>query len=52
MSKEENLNLLSQRDFHSIMNKLNQNDFKIKNIKFLFFKSNLILIGHKNWYNK
>ena len=48
LSKEENLNLLSQRDFHSIMNKLNQNDFKIKNIKFLFFKSNLILIGHKN----
>lgn len=48
LSKEENLNLLSQRDFELIMSRLSQNEFIIKNIKFMFFKSNLILIGCKN----
>ncbi len=48
LSKEENLNLLSQRDFKLIMNRLDHKDFIFKDIKFIFFKSNLILIGHKN----
>ena len=48
LSKEENLNLLSQNDLILIMKKLNHNNFIIKNIKLIFFKSNLILIGNKN----
>ena len=47
LSKEENLNLLSKKDLISIMNKLNQKNFIIKHIKFIFFKSNFILIGKK-----
>ncbi len=47
---EKNLNLLSENDLIFIMKKLNQVDFEIKKINFLFFKSNLILIGKKkNW---
>ena len=44
---EKNLNLLSEKDLVLIMKKLNQVNFKIKKISFLFFKSNLILIGKK-----
>ena len=47
LSKEENLNLLSQSDLVKIMKNLNQSNYEIKNINFLFFKSNLILIGNK-----
>ena len=46
-SDEKNLNLLSENDLVFIMKKLNQVDFEIKKINFLFFKSNLILIGKK-----
>ena len=46
-SEEQNLNLLSEYEFKLIMKKLNQVNFDIKNINFLFFKSNLILIGKK-----
>ena len=48
LSKEENLNLLSYNDLFLIMKKLNHTNFTIKSINFLFFKSNLILIGNKN----
>ncbi len=47
-AEEKNLNLLSEYEFKLIMKKLNQANFDIKNINFLFFKSNLILIGKKN----
>ena len=46
---EKNLNLLSKYDFKSIMRELNQINYQIKYINFLFIKSNLILIGEKNW---
>ena len=48
LSKEENLNLLSYRDLVLIMEKLEQLDYEIKSINFLFFKSNLLLFGKKN----
>jgi len=44
---ENNLNLLSKNDLILIMKKLNQTDYQIKKINFLFFESNLILIGKK-----
>ena len=47
-AKEENLNLLSEKDFKLIMKNLDQYNFRIKNIKFFFIKSNLILIGKKS----
>ncbi len=47
-AEEKNLNLLSEYEFKFIMKKLNQVNFDIKKINFLFFKSNLILIGKKN----
>ena len=46
-AEEKNLNLLSEYEFKLIMKKLNQENFDIQNINFLFFKSNLILIGKK-----
>ena len=45
LSKEENLNLLSNNDLHKIMEKLNHSNFEVKKIDFLFFKSNLLLFG-------
>ena len=48
LSLEENLNLLSKNDFHLFMEKLNFKNYQIKNIKFLFFNSNIILVGNKN----
>ena len=53
-AQEKNLNLLSEDDFKLIMNKLDQVDYSIKNIKFFFIKSNLILVGKKssNFKNK
>ena len=47
-AKEKNLNLLSENDLNLIMKKLNFSNFNIKKIDFLFFKSNLILIGKKD----
>ena len=45
LSKEENLNLLSNNDLQRIMEKLNHFNFEVKKINFLFFKSNLLLFG-------
>ena len=44
---EQNLNLVSEYDLKLIMKKLNQMNYSIKNIRFCFIKSNLILIGEK-----
>jgi len=43
---EENLNLLSKNDLIKLMNDINIK-YKIKYIKFLGFKSNLLLIIEK-----
>ena len=48
LSKEENLNLLSKKDLINIMGKVGISNYKISYINFLFFKSNLVLIGKKN----
>ena len=45
---ENNLNLLSEFDLRSIMEKNNQINYEIKYVNFFFIKSNLILIGEKN----
>ena len=46
-ANEKNLNLLSYNDFNLIMKILGQTNYKIESINFIFFKSNLILIGKK-----
>ena len=46
--QREKFELLSYNDLFLIMKKLNHNNFTIKSINFLLFKSNLILIGNKN----
>ena len=48
LSKEENLNLLSRKNLINIMNEINISNYEIKYIKFLCFKSNLVLIGKKS----
>ena len=48
LSSEENLNLLSRSDLDQFMKKMNFKSYQLKNIKFLFFNSNIILIGSKN----
>ncbi len=48
LAKEANLNLLSKNDLVKIMKKINITNYEIKYINFLFYKSNLILIGQKN----
>lgn len=48
LADEKNLNLLSYNDLVNIMKKLNHNNYEIKNINFLFFKSNLLLFGKIN----
>jgi hypothetical protein len=47
LSKEENLNLLSKKDLIDIMKELKQSKYYFFHIRFLFFKSNIILIGKK-----
>jgi hypothetical protein len=47
-SFEENLNLLSKKDFEFIMRHLGQLDYNIKSINTFFIKSNLILLGKIN----
>jgi hypothetical protein len=47
LSKEKNLNLLTKKDLVNIMKELNQNKYQFFHIRFLFFKSNIILIGKK-----
>lgn len=47
LSKEENLNLLSKEDLVNIMNKVNILNYEMRYINFLFFKSNIVLIGKK-----
>ena len=48
LSLEENLNLLSKKDFKEFMKKLNFQNYELKTVRFLLFNSNLILIGSKN----
>ena len=48
LADEKNLNLLSHYDLVNVMKKLNHNNYEIKNINFLFFKSNLLLFGKTN----
>ncbi len=48
LSLEENLNLLSKNDFVNFMETLNFDNYEIRKINFLFFNSNLIVIGKKN----
>ena len=48
LSDEKNLNLLSSNDLDFIMKKLNQKNYEIKSINFLFFKSNLLLFSKKS----
>lgn len=47
LAKEENLNLLTKKDLKNFMTKLNQKNYLFIHIRFLFFKSNIILIGRK-----
>ena len=47
LAKEENLNLLTQKDLKKFMVILNQKNYLFFHIRFLFFKSNIILIGKK-----
>ena len=47
LSKEENLNLLTKKDLIDIMKELKQSKYHFFHIRFLFFKSNIILIGKK-----
>ncbi len=47
LASEKNLNLLSRNDLESFMKKLEFKNYEIKNINFLFFISNYILIGKK-----
>ena len=46
-SKETNLNLLSENDLNILIRKCNHSNFLIKKTYFLFFKSNLLVIGKK-----
>lgn len=48
LHKEENLNLISTKDFLKICKELKIKNFEIQHIKFYGFKSNLILIIHKS----
>ena len=48
LSKESNLNLLTENDLINICKKNHINNFKIIKIKLFFFVSNLILIMYKN----
>ena len=48
LAKEENLNLLSKSEIISILRKHNNISYELKGINFLFFKSNIIIIGKKN----
>jgi hypothetical protein len=43
-AQEENLNLLSRKDLLAMMDALGHSEYKVKHIRFLGFKSNLILI--------
>ncbi len=47
LSKEENLNLLTKKDMINFMKDLKQEEYLFFHIRFLFFKSNIILIGKK-----
>lgn len=48
LAKEENLNLLSKSEIIRILRKHNNISYELKGINFLFFKSNIIIIGKKN----
>ncbi len=46
-SKEKNLNLLTRNNFIKIFKQINFHNYKIIDIRLMFFKSNLIIIGSK-----
>jgi hypothetical protein len=46
-AREENLNLMCKKDLVAMMNKIGHAGYKIKHIRFLGFKSNLLLIIRK-----
>jgi len=48
LSKEENLNLLNTSNLISMMKNFKNIEYKIMHVKFLLFKSNIILIGKNN----
>jgi hypothetical protein len=48
LSKEQNLNLLTKNDLIDFMEKLRHKKYFLFHIRFLLFKSNIILIGKKN----
>jgi hypothetical protein len=48
LSKEENLNLLNTSNLISMMKNFKNIEYKIMHVKFLLFKSNIILIGRNN----
>ena len=48
LAKEENLNLLSKNEIILTLKKYNNISYELKSINFLFFKSNIIIIGKKN----
>ena len=47
LAKEENLNLMSQKDIILILKQFKKITYQLKSINFLFFKSNFIIIGKK-----
>ena len=48
LSKEKNMNLLKPINLVNLMKNFNNVEYEIKFVKFLMFKSNIILIGKKN----
>jgi hypothetical protein len=48
LSKEENLNLLNTCNLITMMKNFKNVEYKIMYVKFLLFKSNIILIGKNN----
>jgi len=48
LAEEKNLNLLSTKDLKKLCKISNFNNYKVNQIKFFGFKSNLILIINKN----
>jgi len=48
LSKEENMNLLKTSNLVNLMKNFNNTDYEIRYVKFLMFKSNIILIGKKS----
>lgn len=48
LSKEENLNLLNTSNLIDMMKNFKNTDYSIMYVRFMLFKSNIILIGRNN----